>query len=299
MPEPTRTTHTLSVPGAELTYDVHGDLATASADRPLLLLVGTPMGAEGFGTLAGHFADRPVITYDPRNVGRSRQSDPSVTPTPSDHAADLHAIITATTGIADVFGNSGGAINALALATAHPGDLRVVVAHEPPSCPVLPDAAHLVAACRDVAVAYQRGGIGPGMARFIALVSAQGPIGADYADHPEPDPALFGLPTSDDGSRDDPLMANMATIPVWAPDLGALRGAGCRIVLAVGAESGESLAARAPRAIAEQTGLPLVELPGDHGGFLGGEYGQTGKPTEFATALRALLDADQAGADHD
>ena len=27
-------TRHLSVPGAELTYDVHGDLATASTDRP-------------------------------------------------------------------------------------------------------------------------------------------------------------------------------------------------------------------------------------------------------------------------
>jgi pimeloyl-ACP methyl ester carboxylesterase len=64
--------------------------------------------------------DRPVITYDPRNVGRSKRHDESVTPTPEDHAADLHAIIAVIGGPVDLFGSSGGAINGLALAIAHP-----------------------------------------------------------------------------------------------------------------------------------------------------------------------------------
>jgi hypothetical protein len=32
-------------------------------------------------------------------------------------------------------------------------------------------------------------------------------------------------------------------------------------------------------------------LPGDHGGFLGGEYGQTGEPDAFAATLREVLTA--------
>ncbi|HEX7197347.1 MAG TPA: alpha/beta hydrolase, partial [Candidatus Limnocylindria bacterium] len=57
------TTRTLEAPGATLTYDVRpgGD-----GDTPPLFLIGSPMGAAGFGTLAGHFPDRTVITYDPR-----------------------------------------------------------------------------------------------------------------------------------------------------------------------------------------------------------------------------------------
>ena len=113
-------TRALSVPGAELTYDVHGDLSSVTAERPPLFLIGTPMAAAGFVTLAGHMADRPVITYDPRNVGRSKRHDESVTPTPEDHAADLHAIIAEIGGPVDLFGSSGGAINGLALAIAHP-----------------------------------------------------------------------------------------------------------------------------------------------------------------------------------
>ena len=66
MTEPT--TRTLEAPGATLTYDVRtADTATA----PVLFLIGSPMGAGGFGTLAGHFTDRTVVTYDPRGVERS------------------------------------------------------------------------------------------------------------------------------------------------------------------------------------------------------------------------------------
>jgi hypothetical protein len=34
-----------------------------------------------------------------------------------------------------------------------------------------------------------------------------------------------------------------------------------------------------------------VSFPSDHGGFLGGEYGQTGKPDTFAAKLREVLAA--------
>ena len=48
--------------------------------------------------------------------------------------------------------------------------------------------------------------MGPGMAKFIAIVSYEGEIPADYTEQPAPDPAMFGLPTEDDGSRDDALI---------------------------------------------------------------------------------------------
>ena len=44
------------------------------------------------------------------------------------------------------------------------------------------------------------------MAKFIKLVSYEGPLPADYASQPAPDPAMFGLPADDDGSRDDALI---------------------------------------------------------------------------------------------
>lgn len=61
------------------------------------------------------------------------------------------------------------------------------------------------------------------------------------------------------------------------------------MVVAVGEGSGENLAARGARAVAAALGGDVAVLPGDHGGFLGGEYGQTGAPDRFGPALRALL----------
>src|SRR4051794_13142565 len=107
MPAPT--THTLDVPGSVLTYDVRpGD----SSAESVLLMIGSPMGAAGFGTLAAHFADRTVVTYDPRGVERSKRTDGASESTPDEHADDLHRLIAALgAGPVDVFASSGGAVN--------------------------------------------------------------------------------------------------------------------------------------------------------------------------------------------
>jgi hypothetical protein len=54
-----------------LAYDVHGPLPTADGQPPLFM-IGQPMDASGFATLASHFPDRTVITYDPRGHHRFR-----------------------------------------------------------------------------------------------------------------------------------------------------------------------------------------------------------------------------------
>ena len=124
-------TRTLDVPGVVLHYDVrHND----TSPHPVLLLVGSPMGATGFGTLAGHFTDRTVVTYDPRGAERSKRTDGALQTTTEEQADDLHRLILALgTGPVDVFGSSGGAVNALALVARHPEQVRTLVAHEPPS----------------------------------------------------------------------------------------------------------------------------------------------------------------------
>ncbi|MGH3432087.1 MAG: alpha/beta fold hydrolase [Thermocrispum sp.] len=78
----------LDIPGARLRYDVRGDLTAPGAAERVLVLVGSPMDASGFGTLTGHPADRPVVTYDPHGTGRSERTDdteitPRCTPTTS------------------------------------------------------------------------------------------------------------------------------------------------------------------------------------------------------------------------
>jgi pimeloyl-ACP methyl ester carboxylesterase len=281
-------THTLDVPGAVLHYDVRSNDAST---QPALLLIGSPMGATGFGTLAGHFPDRTVLTYDPRGAERSRRTDGALRSTTDEHADDLHRLISALdAGPVDIFASSGGAVNALALVAKHPEQVRTLVAHEPPTAQVLPDREPVLAACEGIHETYQREGFGPAMAKFIALVSYQGPIPAGFADQPGPNPADFGLPTEDDGSRDHPLVGlNMPSTPGYQHDFDALRAAPTRVAVAVGAESGQMMAGRAAVAMAERLGTPPVTFPGGHDGFVGGEYGGMGKPDAFATTLREVL----------
>jgi pimeloyl-ACP methyl ester carboxylesterase len=283
------TTHTLEVPGATLTYDVRRN---PDSGEPPLFLIGSPMAAAGFVTLASHFPDRTVVTYDPRGSERSTKADPASPSTPEQHADDLHRIIQAVgSGPVDLFATSGGAVNALALVQAHPADVRTLIAHEPPIVDVLPDREAAKAASRRVHEDYQRHGFGAGMARFIALVMHEGPFPDDWASQPAPDPAMFGLPTEDDGSRDDPLLGqNMESSPEFVPDFDTLRRAPTRIVMAAGEESLRTLTGRSTVAIAERLGTEAVTFPSNHAGFLGGEYGQTGKPVEFAARLRDVLE---------
>ena len=282
-------TETLSASGATLLYDVRPNVESS---EPPLVLIGSPMAAAGFATLAGHFGDRTVVTYDPRGSERSVKDDPTAVPTPDDHAEDVHRIIEAIGGgPVDLFASSGGAVNALALVARHPGNVRTLVAHEPPLASQLPDREHAMAAARGVHETYQRSGWGAGMAHFIAVVSHRGEFTAETAAQPAPDPAMFGMPMADDGSRTDPMLSrNMITCTHYEPDYDALRSASTRIVIAAGEETG-TMANRGAFAVAERLGVEPVLFPSGHGGFLGGEYGQTGEPDAFAAKLRDVLAA--------
>lgn len=289
MTEPT--SHTLEAPGAVLTYDIRRNDASS---KPALFIIGSPMGASGFVTLANHFTDRTVMTYDPRGAERSPRTDDATRNTLEEHADDLHRLIEALgAGPVDLFASSGGAVAALALVERHGEQVRTLVAHEPPTAMVLPDHEEALAACVAVHDTYVRAGFGPAMAKFIALVSHEGPLPAGFADQPGPDPAMFGLPTADDGSRRDPLLGlNIPALNAYEPDFDALRAASTRIVVGVGAQSGRMMAGRGAIGVAEGLGASPVTFPGGHDGFLGGEYGRTGEPDAFAATLRQVLDGE-------
>jgi len=282
-------TRTLEVPGATLTYDVRR--SETSSDLPLFL-IGSPMGAGGFPTLASHFPDRTVVTYDPRGNGeRSTAHDPSSPITPDVQADDVHRIIREVGGQVDMFASSGGAIVALALVARYPGDVRHLVAHEPPLAGLVPDREHALGVVRAINETYHRSGGWAGMAQFIQVVSHAGPFTAEDVAAPPPDPAMFGMSADDDGVRTDLMLEhNMRWLTTYEPDFDALKRAPTRIVLAAGDESEGILASRGAYAAAERLGTEVVLFPGGHGGFSGGEYEQEpGKPVEFAAKLREVL----------
>ncbi|MFI6538085.1 alpha/beta fold hydrolase [Nonomuraea sp. NPDC050547] len=284
------TTHTLTTPEVDLVYDVHGPLPTADG-RPPLFLIGQPMDATGFSSLAEHSAERTVITYDPRGLGRSTRKDGRDDHTPTTQAADVHAIIEALgAGPVDMFGSSGGAVTALALVAAYPGDVVTLVAHEPPLIPVLPDAEAAGRARAGVREAYEKNGWGAGMAAFMVMTGWKGEFTDDYFAQPAPDPAAFGMPAEDDGSRDDPLLSDRSwAVSGYRPDTGALAAAPTRVVVAVGEESADVFTGRTAVATAELLGQRVTVFPSHHGGFLGGEFGYAGQPEAFARKLREVL----------
>ncbi|MFJ5895823.1 alpha/beta fold hydrolase [Streptomyces sp. NPDC093064] len=286
------TTQILRTPEADLAYDVHGPLPTADG-RPPLVMIGQPMDAGGFRALASHFPDRTVVTYDPRGLGRSTRKDGRVDHAPEHQAADVHAVIEALgTGPVEMFASSGGAVTALALVAAYPDDVTTLVAHEPPLIPVLPDAVAAERARAAVRQAYEDKGWGAGMAAFIAMTSWRGEFTDDYFAQPAPDPAAFGMPTEDDGSRDDPLLSDRSwAVSGYRPCIDALNSAPTRVLIAVGEETLDTFTGRTSEAAAELLGQQATVFPSHHGGFLGGESGYAGKPEDFARRLREVLDA--------
>ncbi len=289
----TTTTHVLHTPEAGIAYDLHGPLPTADG-RPLLFMVGQPMTADGFGTLASYFPDRTVVTYDPRGLGRSTRNDGRDDNTPTLQARDLHALIEALgAGPVEMFASSGGAVTAFALVAAYHNDVTTLVAHEPPLMPVLPDSMAAERARAEVRDAYAANGSNAGMAAFMAMTSWQGEFTDEYFAGPAPDPAAFGMSTDDDGLRDSPLLSDRSwAVSSYRPDVDALVAAPTRVVIAVAEESGNSLTGRSTRATADLLSQRATVFPSHHGGFLSAASGYAGQPEAFARKLREVLDGE-------
>ena len=193
------------------------------------------MGAAGFGTLASHFTEWSPRPTRKRAQPADRADGPAVARAarrrhPSDHPGSRRR-----TGRPVRQQRRRG--NALVLVALYPEDVLCLVAHEPPLPTLLPDREAALAASGAVNETYRQGGWGAGMAHFIALVSHRGEFTADFARQPAPDPAMFGLPTEDDGSRTDPLLGLALVGSIgYEPDFEALRAAFTRVVMAAGAE---------------------------------------------------------------
>jgi pimeloyl-ACP methyl ester carboxylesterase len=285
-------THTLESDEASLVYDVHGPLPPADG-RPLLFMIGQPMEAGGFYALASHFPDRTVVTYDPRGLGRSTRKDGRAGNDPAVQARDLHGLIEHLgAGPVEMFASSGGAITSLALVSLYPDDVITLVAHEPPLPAVLPDEEQAQRAMARFRQAYASRGFGAGTATFISTTMWRGEFTEAFLAQPLPDPAQFGMPDGDDGSRDDPLLSERSNaVTDYRPDVNALKSAPTRIVIAVGEESAGVFTGRTSVAMAELLGQSATVFPGHHGGFVGGDSPYAGKPEAFAGKLREVLAA--------
>ncbi|WP_152363419.1 alpha/beta fold hydrolase [Microlunatus speluncae] len=283
----TKSTRTVDAPDAVLTFDVR-EPSTPGEHRPLFIF-GSPMGASGFDQLVDQFDDRIVITYDPRGMERSTR-DPAAELTVETHAEDYHRVVVAAgLGPVDAFGSSGGGMCGLHWIVAHPEDVRTFVSHEPPLIALVEDADAAQRVGADIVETYRRDGYGPAMAKFLRMVMHDG-LMTDLLSAPAPDPAQFGLPTEDDGSRDDLLLSGNLAMPPFRPDFPSIKAGPVRLVAAIGAASGAGMACRGGRALAAGLGVEPMIFPGDHGGFAANEWAPGNDPVAFAAKLRDVID---------
>ena len=214
--------------------------------------------------------------------------------TPDEHADDLHRIIQAVGGgPVDLFASSGGAVNALALVAAHPEDVRTLVAHEPPLASILPDREHALAACRAIHDTYERSGWGAGMAHFIVVVQPPGPVHRRGRQAARPGPG--DVRDADRGrrltDRHDARPEHHHQHPLRAGLRRAARGSDQDRPGRWRRVRGRAGEPRRRTPLPSGSAPSRSVFPSHHGGFLGGEYGQTGDPDAFAARLRDVLAA--------
>lgn len=265
------TARTLDVPGAHLYYELRGA-------GPLVVLVGAPMDAAAFAPLADLLAaDHTVLTTDPRGHQNSTLDDPGQDSTPELRADDLARLITyVDAGPAVVFGSSGGAVTALALAQARPDLVTTVIAHEPPINALIADRDAHRAATEEMIAAYAEGDVLGAWRKFFAV-----------ANIPMPEPMLAQM----FGPERDPRQIagerywfahEIRGTTTWEPDIVALLATRARLVVGIGADSAGQFCDRTSRALASAVDLAPTLFPGGHIGF-------ADDPAAFVVRLREVL----------
>ena len=274
-----KTVNKLAVPGATLHYEVTG------SGPVLLLIAGGFMDGGVFDAIVGQLAaDYTVVAYDPRGNSRSPYDG-----TPTDEqvdrsAEDALALIDEVAGDepAYVFGSDSGAITGLDLIARHSERVRMLVAHEPPSIELLPDALTARAFFLDVYDTFQGDGVDAAMLLFA------GGTGLDDDEPPAPEDLRPEFREAMERMQANaPTFFEYKMLPFtrWRPHLDALKTVADKIVPAAGVDSAAHLPGRPIEVIADELGWPVVGFPGGHSGY-------ASHPTQFATLLARVLEAE-------
>ena len=290
---PETTTDTLEVPGVNLVYDVRA--ADGGNGGPPLMLIGSPMDASGFGTLAARFPDRTVMTYDPRGTARSEKTD---APTRVDARAARRRHPPASRGARRRPGRPvrherrrrqrARARRRAPGGRPHAGRARAAAA---PTC--CPTASAALAATEDIRDTYQSDGLRPGDGEVHRARRPRGPGARRLrrAGPPRPGDVRAARPRTTARATMRCVGQNIITLHPLRAGLRRARARPRRkIVVGIGrgVRGPDGTPRRRGRRRAARAATAVV-FPGGHGGFLGDEYGQPGDPDGFASKLREVL----------
>jgi pimeloyl-ACP methyl ester carboxylesterase len=260
---------TLPVTGASLSYTIRGT-------GPLLLLIaGGEGGGDGYKPMADALSDDyTVVIYDRRGAPGSQLDDPNEVVSLEMHSEDAHQLLAGlTTEPVTVFGSSAGALVGLDLVMRYPGQVKLLVAHEPPAEGVLPEFDRFQA---EVAEALQQGGVPAAMSKFMTH------IGVNYSEL-EPGVVLPPRNPQEAAMRAQALMRyTFPAVHAYHLDVAALASTPVRVILAGGSAGSSTSGYRCTQTLASQLGTDFVEFPSHHTGYI--SY-----PRAFAARLKEVI----------
>lgn len=223
-------------------------------------------------------SDYTVITYDRRGLSRSVLDDPAQGVRIEQHADDVHRLLAHLTDEpVAMLGCSLGALIGLHVAARHPGQLSVLIAHEPVAPWLLPDPARTDhrRELADIQDHFRRDGWKP------AITSAVKSLGIGAGDV-EPDLTPQPMTPQRIANIEFWLTHEFTAIIDDALDLDVREGP--RIVAAAGRTTPRHIFDyRCAEELAALLGTDLVEFPGGHNG-------NTSHPRAYAAQLRHVLE---------
>ena len=239
---------------------------------PVLLVPGAGGDGRQYAGLAQVLAtNHTVIAYDRRNNGRSRRESDWSETSVDQHADDALALLeTLGTGPCVVFGNSTGALIALAAALKAPGSFTGVVLHEPALLGVLSNPDDAVGTVQPViAAGVETGGLAGGAEAFVRFAAgdAAGLLPPDFFDALRSNARVL-------------LEAEFGAFASWRPEADALSGMRVPLVI-LSAEQTAPFFTEAAEWIASKAGVSRRTVPGGHMGFLD-------HPSELTNEIEAM-----------
>jgi len=252
---------------------------TVGEGPPLLLLAGGDGDADAFDLVSPHLASHfRIVTYDRRGLSRSKLEGEAHEITIERHAEDAAAILAAQgRAPAFVFAGSIGALIGLELVARHPAAVCKLIAFEPPAPELLSGEPReqAIAARRSVQDVFRAGGVVAAMQRY-AQITRLNPADCEPGLPPP-------VPSAARASNLQFFLAHDApAVTGYRVNVARLRRSGTPIIAAAGRNSGDAWPRQVAEALAGQLGCPLVELAGDHAGFVR-------HPRALADTLRAVF----------